>query len=116
MRPFFLYILECSDGSYYVGHTDDLPTRLAQHEAGTSGGYTATRKPIRLAYSCEFTTREDALARERQIKNWSRAKKRALIAEDWEKLRELAKAKTPKQAPVGPSTSSDYMERPLLEM
>ena len=81
VRPFYLYILECSDGSYYVGHTDDLPTRVAQHESGSLGGSTATRKVLRLAYSCEFASREDALARERQIKNWSRAKKQALIAQ-----------------------------------
>ena len=94
MNPFFLYILRCGDGSFYVGHTDDLELRMAQHEAGTFGGYTADRYPLELVYSCEFATRVEALERERQIKRWSRAKKEALIHGDWDAMHELAKRRS----------------------
>jgi len=88
---FWLYILRCGDGSYYTGHTDDLALRLAQHEAGTFGGYTEQRKPLQLVYTQDFATREDALASELQIKRWSRRKKEALINSDWATLRSAAK-------------------------
>lgn len=88
---FWVYLLHCADGSYYTGHTDNLEQRVAQHEAGTFGGYTADRKPLRLAYSQELPSREEALAAEMQIKRWSRRKKEALIRSDWEGLRRAAK-------------------------
>jgi LAO/AO transport system kinase len=87
---FWVYLLRCGDGSYYAGHTDDLSTRMAQHETGTLGGYTATRKPVRLVWSQEVATRDEALAAELQIKGWSRAKKEALIAGDWDQIQRLA--------------------------
>ncbi|MCK9983936.1 MAG: putative endonuclease [Azoarcus sp.] len=65
---------------------------MRQHECGLEG-YTASRKPVTLLWTGEFETREQALAFERKIKGWSRAKKEALIAGDWNRLRELAKAK-----------------------
>lgn len=94
MRPFFVYILRCSDGSYYVGHTDDLEHRLALHASGALGGYTASRRPVTLAFASEEGTRIDALERELQIKRWSRAKKEALIAGDFERLRQLSRPST----------------------
>ncbi|MGQ0530426.1 MAG: GIY-YIG nuclease family protein, partial [Panacagrimonas sp.] len=69
-----------------TGHTDNLAERLAQHDAGTFGGYTATRKPLRCVYSQELPSREEALAAEMQIKRWSRRKKEALICGDWQDL------------------------------
>lgn len=78
-RPFFTYMLRCADGSYYVGHTDDIERRVSQHEAGTVAGYTATRLPARLVWFEEFLTREEAKVAEAQIKKWSRRKKEALI-------------------------------------
>ncbi len=92
MKPFYLYILKCSDGSYYTGHTDDLGKRLAEHGEGYCE-YTAKRLPVELVFSDEFTTREDAFGRERQIKGWSRKKKEALIEGNWDKLKKLAKGK-----------------------
>ncbi len=89
MRPFYVYILRCADGSYYVGHTDDIVLRLQQHENGEVG-YTSLRKPVELMWQGEFETREGALAFELQIKGWSRAKKEALMAGDWERVQELA--------------------------
>jgi predicted GIY-YIG superfamily endonuclease len=77
-RPFFAYVLACGDGSFYVGHTDDLETRLSQHQAGCGCAWTASRQPVRLVWSQEFSTREEAREAERQLKGWSRAKKAAL--------------------------------------
>jgi tRNA/rRNA methyltransferase len=79
---FFAYMLRCSDGSYYAGHTDDIERRVAQHQAGELPGYTHERRPITLVWSEDFASREEALAAEQQIKGWSRAKKEALIAGD----------------------------------
>jgi putative endonuclease len=91
--PFHAYLLRCNDGSYYAGHTDSLEMRIAQHQSGATGGYTAQRRPIQLVWSEEFPTRDEAFAAERRIKGWSRAKKEALIAGDWDRLRSLARAR-----------------------
>ena len=89
---FYVYILRCVDGSYYVGHTDDLERRLAAHQSGNVSGYTCSRRPVRLAFCEEFPSREDAFLRERQLKGWSRRKKQALIKGDWEGLERLSRA------------------------
>ena len=80
---FWTYILQCADRSYYTGHTDDLSTRIAQHQAGVLRGYTFEQRPVELMWMQEFTSREEALSAEVRIKNWSRVKKEALIAKDW---------------------------------
>ncbi|MEP6773551.1 MAG: GIY-YIG nuclease family protein, partial [Polaromonas sp.] len=82
MKPFFVYLLKCSDGSYYGGQTDDMAARMFQHDAGEIG-YTSTRKPVELVWQGEFETRAQAIAFEQQIKGWSRVKKEALIRGDW---------------------------------
>ena len=84
-------MLQCADGHFYVGHSDDLEARVAAHQSGAFGGYTYSRRPVVLVWSETFGTREEALAAERQIKGWSRAKKRALIAGDWNLVSELAR-------------------------
>ena len=88
---FYAYLLRCNDGSYYAGHTDDLELRMAQHANGAFGGYTAKRLPVMLVWSESFATRDEAFAAERRIKGWSRAKKEALIAGDWELVSQLAR-------------------------
>ena len=93
MKPFFVYMLRCGDGSFYTGHTDDLEKRFAEHQQGTFSGHTARRRPVTLAYACEFGTREEAIARETQLKGWSRAKKDALIHEDWRALMLLSRSR-----------------------
>ena len=90
----FVYILQCADGSYYVGSARDLELRLAQHNAGTFGGYTSLRRPVELVWSEHFDCITDAIAAERQIKGWSRAKKQALIRGDWTGLRSLSKRRS----------------------
>lgn len=76
----FLYILRCSDGSFYIGTTRTaLEMRIAQHNAGTFGGYTATRLPVTLVFSQWFDRVTDGTENERKLKKWSRAKKAAFI-------------------------------------
>jgi putative endonuclease len=89
----FVYMLKCADDSFYVGSAtgDDLTLRLAQHEQGTYRGYTFTRRPVRLVWSEHFSRITDAIAVERQIKGWSRAKKEALINGNWSALEQLSK-------------------------
>ena len=84
-------MLRCSDGSYYVGHTDDLDDRFAAHQSGLIEGYTQKRLPVALVWSQEFSERDEALAAERRIKGWSRAKKEALIRSDWEGVQALSR-------------------------
>lgn len=88
---FWVYILRCSDGSYYTGHTDNLELRIGQHLSGTVPGYTSTRLPVKLVWSQKCNTREEALVAERQIKGWSRQKKEAMIHGNWEEVAQLAK-------------------------
>ncbi|MGE8142978.1 GIY-YIG nuclease family protein [Novosphingobium sp. NPDC080210] len=99
---FSVYLLRCNDGSYYVGHTEDLEFRLAQHQAGTLGGYTAKRRPVTLAWCDTFAERDQAFWVERKLKGWGRAKKEALIAGDWELIQALARKRVANPA----STSS----------
>ena len=88
---FWLYILRCADGSYYIGHTENLEKRFAEHNLGAVSSYTRKRRPLTLVLAEQSSTREEALARERQLKGWSRAKKEALIKGNWTRLRELAR-------------------------
>ena len=88
---FFTYIIQCSDNSYYVGMTGALSKRYCEHEEGVNlDCYTYSRRPFRLLYWETYETGEEAILREKQLKKWSRAKKRALIHGDFKKLKELA--------------------------
>ncbi len=75
----WMYILRCSDNSYYVGSTNNLELRLAQHQEGFGSQYTRERLPVELIYSEEFQTVAEAFYREKQIQGWSRRKREALI-------------------------------------
>jgi putative endonuclease len=86
----YVYILRCRDGRYYVGSTTSLDARIATHQAGEGGDFTARRLPVQVMYSEEFETLHDAFLVERQVKGWSRAKKEALIRRDYEALPALA--------------------------
>ncbi|MFN3230733.1 MAG: GIY-YIG nuclease family protein [Alphaproteobacteria bacterium] len=88
---FWVYILRCADSSYYTGHTDDLEKRIGLHQSGGLEGYTSKRLPVSLVFTQEFASRYEALTAERQIKGWSRAKKEALMANDWDLLSALSK-------------------------
>jgi len=83
----FVYILRCSDGSYYVGHTNDLRLRLDEHQSGVAANFTAFRRPVAMVYAEEHQTSLRAEKRELQLKRWSRAKKEALITHDLKALK-----------------------------
>ena len=90
-----VYILLCADGSYYTGlPRKDVDTRVSEHNLGINADYTARHRPVKLAWSAHFERLTDAIAMERQIKGWSRAKKEALIRGDYEALPALAARRT----------------------
>lgn len=97
----FVYMLQCADGSYYVGSArgNDLGQRVAEHQAGAYQGYTSTRRPVQLVWSEYFDRITDAIAAERNIKGWSRAKKEALIRNDWAKIKLLARRRAGRPKP-----------------
>jgi putative endonuclease len=83
------YIVECADGSFYVGSTVDLERRIAQHNEGLGAAYTRRRRPVKLVWANEFARVSDAFAWEKQIQNWGRAKRIALIEGRYDDLSEL---------------------------
>jgi putative endonuclease len=87
----FMYILRCSDNSYYVGSTRNLEARLHQHRTGVGANYTKSRLPVELVYATEFVTVAEAFAAEKRVQNWSRAKREALIRGDFDALPGLSK-------------------------
>ena len=79
-EPWFLYILRCSDGSFYTGITKDLTKRLKQHNGGKASRYTRTRRPVEMLYRESLTSRTEALIRECAVKALPKIKKVALVA------------------------------------
>ena len=106
MKTYFVYIVKCSDNSYYTGFTNDLDRRLSEHQSGKNkDSYTFDKRPIQLMWFETFNDVLNAIAIEKQIKGWSRRKKEALIAQDWDKLVLYSKNYT--QFGDGSSTGSD---------
>ncbi|WP_312768994.1 GIY-YIG nuclease family protein [Epilithonimonas sp.] len=90
----YVYILECSDGTYYTGVTENVYKRLDEHQDGKHfGSYTFSRRPLQLVYFCQFMDIEQAIVFEKKIKKWSKAKKLALIEGRFSDLPNLAKKK-----------------------
>ena len=87
-----MYILKCSDGSFYVGSTANLKNRVKKHNQGKGAAHTAKRRPVKLVYHEKFRNLHDAVKRERQVKRWSKAKKEALINGEIEILQKLSKS------------------------
>ena len=87
----YLYILECADGSYYTGSTQNLEKRLWQHQNGLGARHTAKRLPVKLVYYELYERVQDAYHRKKQIQGWSRRKKQALIESNYEKLIEYSR-------------------------
>ena len=108
-----LYILRCADGSYYTGTTrDELERRIAEHNSGHFGGFTSTRLPVVLVFSQWFERITDAIAAERQVKGWSRAKKEALMRGDFGALPELSRRRgSPPSRRLPKRASQDEEER-----
>jgi putative endonuclease len=97
----FAYMLRCADDSYYVGSAtgDDLAKRIAEHQSGVYPGYTWSRRPVKLVWSEHFERITDAIAAERKIKGWSRAKKLALINGDWASVKLLSRRRAGRAKP-----------------
>jgi predicted GIY-YIG superfamily endonuclease len=95
----WMYILRCADGSYYVGSTNNLDLRFSQHQSGKGSRYTSGRLPVELVYAEEYDRIMDAYAREKQVQNWSRVKREALINGKPELLSVLAKKRFFKNPP-----------------
>jgi len=116
-----MYILECSDGSYYTGSTNNLELRLQQHQSGIGANHTKKRLPVSLVYYEEYQRVDEAFYREKQVQGWSRKKKEALINGQSELLPELAIAyrdlNKDKNNPVasGTSATSTYLLPETLE-
>jgi len=89
---YFVYILKCSDSTYYTGVTNDISRRLEEHQGSNeSNSYTFRRRPVKLVFFEEFSNIDFAIEKEKQIKKWSRAKKEALIMKNFELLPDLSK-------------------------
>ena len=91
MREYFVYVVQCSDKSYYTGITNNLERRLYEHNKGVNKtAYTFRRRPVTLRYCEAFKNPLDAITFEKKLKNWSRKKKEALFSNDWESIRKLS--------------------------
>jgi putative endonuclease len=88
-----MYILRCANGAYYTGSTLNLEKRLLEHAQGGGSNYTSKHRPLQLVYFEEFDCIEDAFRREKQVQNWSRPKKEALINHHPTQLKNLSKGK-----------------------
>jgi putative endonuclease len=92
MKTYWAYMLLCADGSFYIGVTNDLEYRVNQHKFGFDPKcYTFKRRPVELVYSADFHHIDEAIACEKRLKGWSRAKKMALIENDWPLISRLAR-------------------------
>ena len=92
MARAYVYILRCADESFYTGITHrSVDERVSEHQQGLVQNYTYARRPVVLVYSAEFDRSDEAVATERRIKGWSRAKKQALIDGNYNLLTKLAK-------------------------
>jgi putative endonuclease len=87
----YLYILKCADGSYYTGSTANLEKRLWEHNHSLGANYTKNKLPVKLVYCEEYARIDEAFQREKQIQGWSRAKKKALIENQYQKLPQLSR-------------------------
>ena len=103
--PYVVYILKCSDGSYYTGSAADLGHRLWQHERGIVSASYTYRRPVKLVWiSEECKNYSQALPWERQIKGWTRAKKEALIRGDFDGIHEIVKSERKRKEEIKRST------------
>jgi|KBSSwiS6_1023812.scaffolds.fasta_scaffold19765_2 putative endonuclease len=94
----FIYILRCADDTLYVGHTENVASRERTHNDGKGAKYTAARRPVRMVYAEEHHSVESAIARERQLKRWTKKKKEALVLGDLRTLRAIGRRSTKSRA------------------
>jgi putative endonuclease len=94
MKTLYVYILECADNSFYIGVTNNVGRRFIEHQSGVhESSYTFSRRPLKLVYCKQFRSPVKAIDYEKQLKGWSKAKKLALIGNDFKSLHELAECK-----------------------
>ena len=94
MKDYYVYILRCSDDSYYTGVTNDYCRRMHEHQEGINPScYTFKRRPVELVYVVHFENIFEAIAWEKQLKKWNRKKKEAVMRGEWEKLPGLSQNK-----------------------
>jgi putative endonuclease len=104
VKQYWVYVLLCRDGSYYVGVTSELEQRIAQHDLGAFPTcYTYERRPLNVVHAAPFATPIEAITAEKKLKGWSHAKKRAFVRGDFALLPGLSRGTTRDE---GPSTSS----------
>lgn len=89
-----VYVLRCVDGSLYVGMARDLHVRVNAHNDGLGAAYTFKRRPVHLVYSERFLSEAEAVKRMRQLKNWSRTKKEALVRGDLQNLKRASRRRS----------------------
>ena len=91
MKYYYVYILKCSDSSYYTGLTNNIERRFQEHQSGENNtSYTFNKRPVELVFCEEFLDVNQAISFEKQIKGWSRKKKEAIIDGNYSKLKELS--------------------------
>ena len=94
MKEYYIYILICSDNSYYTGITNNIDKRLIEHNNNLDKrSYTFSRRPVKIVYQETFQNPNDAIKWEKRIKGWSRKKKEALISGSFEELKKLSNKK-----------------------
>lgn len=108
----YMYILECADGTFYVGSTRDLRSRITQHEKGEGAQHTAARRPVKLVYYECFDRIDKAFEREKQVQGWSRAKKLSLITGDVERLKDLSLSRSGSTIPMPEPVEGYFGEYP----
>ena len=109
--PYAIYILECSDGTYYTGLTKDLDGRVLEHQTGAiPESYTFGRRPVKLVWSIVTESYQEAFRREHQIKGWSRAKKEALIRGDTEGIHKIVKDERKSRERIKRNTRAERSE------
>ncbi|MCC5942911.1 MAG: GIY-YIG nuclease family protein [Balneolaceae bacterium] len=91
-KPSWVYMLYCSDGTFYTGSTTNIKQRIIQHKEGVYEGYTKHRRPVKLVWFEEFQDLREAIDVERKIKKWSAAKKKVLISRNFERIQRLAQS------------------------
>ena len=95
MKTYYVYMVFCRDGNYYIGMTNDVDNRVAQHNFGVDPDcYTFSRRPVVLVYSCSFSEVTEAIACEKQLKGWSRRKKAALARGDWDAVKRFSRRRS----------------------
>lgn len=105
-----MYILKCSDSTYYTGSTKNLERRLIQHQNGEGANYTKKRLPVELVYFEEYNRIDEAFYREKQVQGWSRNKKEAIINKYYEKLNPLSECKNDSHSSNFDSAQSPAMQ------